>query len=131
MKLLFDENLSPTLAQMLAGEYAGSAHVKTVGLLGADDQQVWGHARVHGFAIVSKDTDFRERSFVEGHPPKVIWLDVGNAGYHRDRESATARVQARRCLRETGRSVDAHPVDRRQRRVAAVGARYRPSRSRL
>ena len=30
--------------------------------------------------IASKDTDFRERSFVEGFPPKVIWLDVGNAG---------------------------------------------------
>jgi predicted nuclease of predicted toxin-antitoxin system len=28
----------------------------------------------------SKDTDFRERSFVEGFPPKVVWLDVGNAG---------------------------------------------------
>ncbi|MEO8682140.1 MAG: DUF5615 family PIN-like protein, partial [Vicinamibacterales bacterium] len=25
-------------------------------------------------------TDFRERSFVEGFPPKIIWLDVGNAG---------------------------------------------------
>jgi predicted nuclease of predicted toxin-antitoxin system len=33
----------------------------------------------HGLAIVSKDTDFRERSYVEGFPPKVIWLDVGNA----------------------------------------------------
>jgi len=29
--------------------------------------------------IVSKDTDFRERSYVEGFPPKVIWLDVGTA----------------------------------------------------
>ena len=29
--------------------------------------------------IVSKDTDFRERSYVEGFPPKTIWLDVGNA----------------------------------------------------
>jgi predicted nuclease of predicted toxin-antitoxin system len=29
---------------------------------------------------VSKDTDFRERSYVEGSPPKVVWLDVGNAG---------------------------------------------------
>jgi len=29
---------------------------------------------------VSKDTDFRERSFVEGFPPRIIWLDVGNAG---------------------------------------------------
>jgi predicted nuclease of predicted toxin-antitoxin system len=24
--------------------------------------------------------DFRERSFVDGFPPKIIWLDVGNAG---------------------------------------------------
>ena len=35
--------------------------------------------------IASKDTDFRERSFVEGFPPKVIWLDLGNAG--------TARIE--------------------------------------
>jgi predicted nuclease of predicted toxin-antitoxin system len=30
--------------------------------------------------IVSKDDDFRQRSFVEGAPPKVVWLKVGNAG---------------------------------------------------
>ena len=36
-------------------------------------------ARAQGFIIVSKDTDFRDRSYVEGFPPKVIWLDVGNA----------------------------------------------------
>ena len=48
---------------------------------GAEDREIWHHAaRTHGFAIVSKDTDFRERSYVEGFPPKVIWLDVGNAG---------------------------------------------------
>ena len=33
-----------------------------------------------GYLIISKDTDFRERSYVEGFPPKIIWLDVGNAG---------------------------------------------------
>jgi predicted nuclease of predicted toxin-antitoxin system len=38
------------------------------------------NARTHGFVIASKDTDFRERVYVEGFPPKVIWLDVGNAG---------------------------------------------------
>lgn len=80
MKLLFDENLSPRLSQALADEYAGSVHVRSLGLRGADDQQIWDYSRTHGFAIVSKNTDFRERSFVEGLPPKVIWLDVGNAG---------------------------------------------------
>ena len=29
--------------------------------------------------ILSKDNDFRQRAFVFGPPPKVIWLDVGNA----------------------------------------------------
>ena len=80
MKLLFDENLSPKLPQMLASEYPGSGHIREVGLRGAEDRQIWDYGRARGFAIVSKDTDFRERSFVEGFPPKVIWLDVGNAG---------------------------------------------------
>lgn len=41
---------------------------------------MWAYAQAHGFAIVSKDTDFRERSYLDGFPPKIIWLDVGNAG---------------------------------------------------
>ncbi len=80
MKLLFDENVSPKLEQVLANEYPGSVHVTSVGLRGAADHDIWGYGRAQGFSIVSKDTDFRERSFVEGFPPKVVWLDVGNAG---------------------------------------------------
>lgn len=80
MKLLFDENVSPKLAEILAHEYPGRAHVRNVGLRGADDRRIWDYGRERGFTIVSKDTDFRERSFVEGFPPKIIWLDVGNAG---------------------------------------------------
>lgn len=80
MKLLFDENVSPKLPHMLANEYPGSVHIREVGLRGAEDRQIWDCSRAQGFAIVSKDADFRERSFVEGFPPKVIWLDVGNAG---------------------------------------------------
>jgi predicted nuclease of predicted toxin-antitoxin system len=80
VKLLFDENVSPKLPQILASEYPGSVHITSVGLRGADDQQIWDYSRAQGFVIVSKDTDFRERSFVDGFPPRVIWLDVGNAG---------------------------------------------------
>ncbi len=64
---------------MLASEYPGRVHAREVGLRGAEDRQIWDYARAQGFAIVSKDADFAERSFVEGFPPKVIWLDVGNA----------------------------------------------------
>jgi predicted nuclease of predicted toxin-antitoxin system len=28
---------------------------------------------------VTKDADFHQRSFLFGHPPKVIWVRVGNA----------------------------------------------------
>ena len=80
MKLLFDENLSPRLPDLLCEEFPGSDHVRSVGLLGADDGRVWAHAREQGFVIVSKDNDFRQRSFLDGAPPKVIWLRVGNAG---------------------------------------------------
>lgn len=80
MKLLFDENLSLRFIQTLEMEYPGSAHVCSVGLRGATDQVIWDHARQQGYAIVSKDNDFRQLSFVRGAPPKVIWLSAGNAG---------------------------------------------------
>ena len=80
MKLLFDENLSHRLVGILAHEFRGCTHVRDIGLRAAADSQIWDHARTQDFVIVSKDTDFRERSYVEGFPPKVIWLDVGNAG---------------------------------------------------
>ena len=80
MKLLFDANLSPTLVAHLRTHYPGSLHVRDIGLGAGSDAQIWDHAKVEGFVIVSKDTDFRERSFVEGFPPKVIWVSLGNAG---------------------------------------------------
>jgi len=80
VKLLFDENLSPLLTELLRDEYPNSTHVRDLGLTGAPDKRIWDHARDNGFAIVSKDDDFRQRSFLEGAPPKVVWLQVGNAG---------------------------------------------------
>lgn len=62
----------------LAPLYPGSGHVTQFGLEHADDQAVWEFAREQGFIIVSKDSDFRQRSFLFGFPPKVIWLRLGN-----------------------------------------------------
>jgi predicted nuclease of predicted toxin-antitoxin system len=80
VKLLFDENLSPGLVQALGSEYPGSAHVSTLGLRGATDGAIWELAKQEVYAIVSKDNDFRQLSFLHGAPPKVVWLSVGNAG---------------------------------------------------
>lgn len=79
MKLLFDQNLSPRLVGLLEDLFPGSTHVRDAGLASADDDAVWEHAKQHGLAIVSKDADFRQLSFLHGFPPKVVWLRVGNA----------------------------------------------------
>ena len=78
MKLLLDENLAPQLAASLQTSFPDSVHVRDVGLKSASDLDVWGYARAHGFAVVSKDWDFQQLSFVHGAPPKVIWIRRGN-----------------------------------------------------
>ncbi|MBI3478866.1 MAG: DUF5615 family PIN-like protein [Nitrosomonadales bacterium] len=79
MKLLLDENLSYRLEAVLADIYPDSKHVRNAGLLGADDLSIWDYAAEHSFLLVSKDTDFYERSLVFGAPPKIIWLRIGNS----------------------------------------------------
>ena len=78
MKLLFDENLSPKLPRLLATLFPGSMHVRECGLLGHTDEEVWEYARANGFAIISQDSDFQQRSLLYGHPPKLVWLRIGN-----------------------------------------------------
>ncbi|MDQ3651440.1 MAG: DUF5615 family PIN-like protein [Acidobacteriota bacterium] len=78
MKLLFDQNLSPRLPKTLADIFPDSVHVREMGLREADDQVIWEYAKLNGFTIVSKDTDFQQRSLLYGSPPKFVWLRVGN-----------------------------------------------------
>jgi predicted nuclease of predicted toxin-antitoxin system len=58
--------------------YPGSTHVRLLGLASKPDIDVWEYARTNGFAIVSKDTDFHQRSLVDGFPPKIVWVQRGN-----------------------------------------------------
>ena len=78
MKLLFDENLSPKLVMNLADVFPDSAHVDRLGLGGSPDSDVWEYAKQNGFVLVSKDSDFYEKSMLYGHPPKVVWIKKGN-----------------------------------------------------
>lgn len=78
MKLLFDQNLSPRLVNRLADVYPESNHVHPLGLDKVSDVEVWQYARLNGFIIVTKDVDFSELSAVNGFPPKLIWLRLGN-----------------------------------------------------
>jgi predicted nuclease of predicted toxin-antitoxin system len=79
VRLLFDQNLSRRLVRLLADVYPDSQHVVDVHLDAADDRAVWEFAKEHGLTIVSKDADFRQLSFLFGHPPKTVWLRIGNS----------------------------------------------------
>ncbi|MEP7153407.1 MAG: DUF5615 family PIN-like protein [Nitrospira sp.] len=62
----------------LGDVYPDSVHVCDVDLHSADDDTVWNYAIRHHLIIVPKDADFHQRSFVSGHPPKIIWIRLGN-----------------------------------------------------
>lgn len=78
LRLLLDQNLSHRLKGPLAAGYPDLTHVRDFAPECADDTTVWNFAKDNGFTIVSKDSDFHQRSLVFGHPPKVIWLRLGN-----------------------------------------------------
>ena len=78
MKLLLDHNISPDLIRLLHDLFPGSNHVYHLNLHEVDDPIIWAYARKNEFIVVSKDVDFSELSMVEGFPPKLIWLKLGN-----------------------------------------------------
>jgi predicted nuclease of predicted toxin-antitoxin system len=78
LKLLLDQNLSYRLLAGLETSFPGSSQIHRLGMEHADDTVIWRFARENGFAIVTKDSDFYERSLVHGFPPQVIWLKCGN-----------------------------------------------------
>lgn len=79
MKLLLDENLSDRIVSRIMDLYPDSQHVKNLSLTNTDDAIIWEYAKVNDFVIVSKDADFHQRSLLYGHPPKFIYLRIGNS----------------------------------------------------
>jgi predicted nuclease of predicted toxin-antitoxin system len=79
VKLLLDENLSDRIIPKLIDLYPGSEHVKALALTSTDDGVIWEYAKANSFTIVSKDSDFHQRSLLYGHPPKFIYLQIGNS----------------------------------------------------
>jgi len=101
MKLLFDENLSPKLVQLLRDLFPDSLHVRDVALKAADDLTVWKYAQENSLIICSKDSDMHQRSFLLGFPPKVVWVRLGNC--------STSDVQ--KLLRKHFASIEAFAAD--------------------
>ena len=101
MKLLLDQNLSHRLIEILSDPFPGSTHVRLLGLDQASDDDIWRYARDNGFAIVTRDTDFVERSIIRGHPPKVILLRIGNTSTANIRHWLQSLIAAKSASGET------------------------------
>ena len=71
---IVDENLPQTLVAKLG---AGSLHATDLGER-MSDIQLWLYAKQHEQIVVTKDADFFDRLSLEGSPPKVVWVRLGN-----------------------------------------------------
>jgi predicted nuclease of predicted toxin-antitoxin system len=72
--LLIDENLPLPTALPTSLPIVHSRQLGTQ----PSDTEIWEHARSRDLVIVSKDADFLHRIQVEGPPPRVVHIRVGN-----------------------------------------------------
>lgn len=98
MRLVFDQNLPPSLVHHLADVFPNAAHVRDYGLSQADDAEIWSHAAAAGYVIVSKDADLRQRAFLLGPPPKVISIRLGNCTTSEVEQCLRARASEIHCF---------------------------------
>lgn len=78
MRLLFDQNVSYRVVKQLKPNFFDIIGVREVGLLNADDVQIWEYARQYDYTVVTFDKDIPNIGSVRGFPPKIIWLRTGN-----------------------------------------------------
>jgi predicted nuclease of predicted toxin-antitoxin system len=83
MKLLFDQNLSPSLVKKLADVFPESVHTEFAGVGRADDRSIWEYCLQEGFVVVSKDNDFGFLAMQKGAPPKATLDTIGQLHYRR------------------------------------------------
>jgi predicted nuclease of predicted toxin-antitoxin system len=78
MRLLFDQNISFRIVNILIDIFPESKHVCNIGLSDTEDIDICQFARKENYVIVTFDSDYYDISLINGCPPKVIWLRTGN-----------------------------------------------------
>jgi len=75
MQFLLDENLSPTLCEMLNAAGHDAVSVASVGLAGSCDADIWHSCIQQGRLLITLDGDFADtRVYPPTEGPGVIWL---------------------------------------------------------
>jgi predicted nuclease of predicted toxin-antitoxin system len=78
LKLLFDQNISFRAVKHLTSQFPLARQVRELKLENFSDRRIWDYAKDSNYTIVTFDTDFYDLVTLYGHPPKVIWLRLGN-----------------------------------------------------
>jgi predicted nuclease of predicted toxin-antitoxin system len=79
VKLLFDQNLSYQLVRRAGGRVSGLRTRPPPRVWPrSDDLAIWKLAAREGYTVVSKDADFQQLAMLQGPPPKVAWIRLGN-----------------------------------------------------
>lgn len=73
-----DAQLSPAFAHWLSKHFQVNAvPVRDLGLLSADDADIFDAARDANAVVVTKDSDFADMVQHLGSPPQIVWLRCG------------------------------------------------------
>lgn len=73
MRLLLDQGLPRSAAEVLRGAGHDAVHLGEIGMASADDVEVLHHARQEGFTVVTLDADFHTLMALSGaDKPSVI-----------------------------------------------------------
>jgi len=74
-----DAQLPPMLCRWIEDrENIQAVHVSEIGLLTADDPEIFERARSAGAIVMTKDEDFVQLQERRGIPPQLVWLTCGN-----------------------------------------------------
>jgi len=75
MTVWLDAQLSPGIAHWLSATFdIAASPVREIGLLAAEDEQIFFEARKAADIVISKDIDFVSLLERHGSPPKIIWM---------------------------------------------------------
>jgi predicted nuclease of predicted toxin-antitoxin system len=78
VKLLFDQNISFRVANRLKPCFSECGQVRELKLEDKSDREIWDFAKKEQYTIITFDADFYDLVTLFGHPPKVVWLRIGN-----------------------------------------------------
>ncbi|MCW5933703.1 MAG: DUF5615 family PIN-like protein [Fimbriimonadia bacterium] len=82
-----DAHLSPSFGRWLAQQFSlNVVPVRDLGLLTAEDTQIFEAAEQAGAIVITKDIDFVELVMRFGSPPQVVWVRCGNTSNARLQE---------------------------------------------